>query len=70
VLISAGINNRFGFPRADVLERYAKAHIPTLNTAQCGGIRITTDVTGGFRMESARVKRKTIWRWPAVTECP
>jgi len=69
-LISAGSNNRFGFPRADVLERYSRAHIPTLNTAQCGGIRFTTDVTGELKVETARVKRKSIWRWPAVTACP
>ncbi len=68
-LISAGSNNRFGFPRADVLARYAKAHIPTLNTADCGGIRITTDANGGFRLESARVSRKAIWRWPADADC-
>jgi competence protein ComEC len=70
VLISAGSDNRFGFPRADVLKRYSKAHIPTLNTAQCGGLRITTDANGGFRVESARVSRKAIWRWPAIEECP
>jgi len=70
VLISAASGNRFGFPRSDVLERYAQAHIPTLNTAQCGGIRITTDVTGGISLSSARVSRKAIWRWPAVQDCP
>jgi len=69
VLISAGSDNRFGFPRADVLERYSKAHIPTLNTAQCGGIRITTDADDGFRVESARVSRKAIWRWGAEAGC-
>ena len=70
VLISAAAGNRFGFPRTDVLERYATAHIPTLNTAQCGGIRITTDVMGGIRLDSARVIRKALWRWPAVEDCP
>jgi competence protein ComEC len=69
-LISAAFNNRFDFPRADVLDRYSKARIQTLTTAQCGGIRITTDVNGGFTMESARVTRKTIWRWPAAPTCP
>jgi len=68
-LISSGANNRFGFPREDVLNRYAKAHIPTLNTAQCGGIRITTDETGNFRVESARAVNKAIWRWPADVNC-
>jgi competence protein ComEC len=70
VLISAAAGNRFGFPRADVLERFAKAHIPTLNTAQCGGIRITTDAMGGIRLNSARVSRKALWRWPAMVGCP
>lgn len=70
VLISAAAGNRFGFPRIDVLERYAKSHIPTLNTAQCGGIRITTNISGGVRLNSARVSRKALWRWPAVEDCP
>jgi len=69
VLISAGFNNRYGFPREDVLKRYSKAHIRTLNTAQCGGIRITTDADAGFEVEFARVSRKTIWRWPADESC-
>jgi competence protein ComEC len=69
-LISSAAGNRFGFPRPDVLERYAKAHIPNLNTALCGGIRITTDVTGSFAIKSARVSRNAIWRWPAIRECP
>ena len=69
-LISAAANNRFGFPRADVLERYANAGIPTLNTASCGGIRVTNDDNGEFRVESARIGRRAIWRWPAGVDCP
>jgi competence protein ComEC len=69
VLISTATDNRFGFPREEVLRRYSKAHIPTLNTGQCGGIRISTDAHGHFRMESARVSRKSIWRWPADDSC-
>jgi len=70
VLISAAINNRFGFPRTDVLQRYADAAIPSLNTASCGGIRVTSDDNGGLRVESARIRRQAIWRWPAGAECP
>jgi competence protein ComEC len=70
VLISAAMNNRFGFPRANVLDRYSEANIATASTAQCGGIRITTDTGGGFKVESARAVRKAIWRWPAGVNCP
>ncbi len=69
VLISAGTNNRFGFPRKDVIKRYSQAHIPTINTAECGGIRITTTVNGDFKIKSARVGRRAIWRWPADENC-
>jgi competence protein ComEC len=68
-LVSAGANNRFGFPRQEVLNRYAFAGVPTLNTAHCGGIRITADGAGGFEVESARAVRKAIWRWPAGANC-
>jgi competence protein ComEC len=69
-LISAGMNNRFDFPRAEVIKRYAQAGIPILNTAGCGGIRITGQVDGTYMAESARVVRKAIWRWPAEAGCP
>ena len=69
VLISAGANNRFGFPRADVLQRYADEDIQALNTAVCGGIRITTDIDDEFNVSTARVSRNAIWRWPADTSC-
>jgi competence protein ComEC len=70
VLISSAANNRFGFPRADVLDRYSRADIPILNTAQCGGIRITGDSAGGLEIQSARTSRDAIWRWPADGNCP
>ncbi len=69
-IISAAQGNRFGFPRADVLERYANARIPTLNSAKCGGIRIITNGSGAIRVLSARVNRNAIWRWPAEEDCP
>ena len=69
-LISAAHGNRFGFPRKDVLDRYASAHVPTLDTARCGGIRIITDSMGAMKAHSARVSHKAIWRWPAIGNCP
>jgi competence protein ComEC len=69
-LISAGIDNRFDFPRTDVLERYSKAKVLALNTAQCGGLRITARADGEIKIESARVVNETLWRWPADSSCP
>lgn len=69
-LVSAASNNRFGFPRKDVMDRYARAEVMTLNTAECGGIRVVADSGGGFRLQSARTGRAAIWRWPAAANCP
>jgi competence protein ComEC len=68
-LISAAMDNRFGFPREDVINRYAQAQVRTLNTAQCGGIRITTSETGNYEVEFARNTRKAIWRWSPGKAC-
>lgn len=69
-LVSAGWNNRFDFPRDDVIERYRKNRTPVLNTAQCGGIRVTANPGTGLRVESARLARRAIWRWPPGELCP
>lgn len=69
-LISSGIDNRFDFPREDVLARYADINSRTVNTALCGAIRITIMAQGGLQLESARNRRKTLWRWPAANACP
>lgn len=69
-LISAAANNRFGFPRPEVLQRYRNAKVETLNTAQCGGIQIRVKADSSFVVRSARKWRKAIWRWPAEEGCP
>lgn len=69
-LISAATNNRFGFPRKDVMGRYLDAGVTTLNTADCGGIRLVAEAGGGFVLKSARVSRAAIWRWPGSPNCP
>ncbi len=67
VLVSAARDNRYAFPHEEVLARYATANIPVLNTARCGGIRITADTAGAIDVQFARQLRKTIWRYPADT---
>lgn len=69
-IIPAGVDNRFSFPRQEVLARYAALAVPTLSTADCGGIRISVGESGRFRIESARIVRDRIWRWPAARNCP
>jgi len=69
-LISAADNNRFGFPRQDVMARYSAAGVKTLNTASCGGIRLTAEAGGNIQVLSARVGRAAIWRWPGSADCP
>jgi competence protein ComEC len=68
-LVSAGANNRFGLPHADVVERFGRAGIPVLNTALCGGVRITAGNGGAMRIESARAERAAIWRYPPHGSC-
>lgn len=69
-LISAAYANRFDFPRGEVLERYNRNGIPTVDTARCGGVRIITTSTGNMKVLSARTNNKAVWRWPAIGDCP
>lgn len=69
-LNSAAHNNRFDFPRVEVMRRFSNAGIDVLNTANCGGLRITSTVTGGLNVQSARVQRAAIWRFEADGFCP
>jgi competence protein ComEC len=39
-VVSAGWRNRFGHPRPEVLQRYAQAGVPVLNTALEGAIQM------------------------------
>jgi len=39
-IVSAGWRNRFGHPRPDVLQRYAAAGVPVLNTATAGAVEV------------------------------
>jgi competence protein ComEC len=70
VMISAAYKNRFNFPREDVMTRYQNSNTQILNTAKCGGIRITTGEGQQPHVETARVTRSAIWRWPAGPGCP
>jgi competence protein ComEC len=69
-LISAEANNRFGFPRIEVMQLLMSEGIQALNTADCGGIRITSLAGQANRVQSARQQRDAIWRFKADDICP
>lgn len=58
VLISAGYQNRFSFPHAQVLARYRQVHAGWLNTAEQGAISLQADpqqwVLSGLRQQNRR----------------
>jgi competence protein ComEC len=67
---TAGLGNRFGFPRPPVRERYLAMGSNFLSTSECGGIRLRFDGGGVLHAASARRVRQRIWRWPAAADCP
>lgn len=67
---TAGIGNRFAFPRDDVRQRYLDAGIGFLSTDRCGAISLEVEGDGALQMRSARRVRAAPWRWPAGAECP
>jgi len=69
-IATAGIGNRFDFPRREVLQRYADAGIPLISTDQCGAIRLEVEGAGPIKLQSARRQRSAPWRWPAGAACP
>ena len=69
-IATAGIGNRFGFPRPEVQQRYADAGIRLISTDQCGAIRLEVEQDGALQLRSARLERKAPWRWPAGPDCP
>lgn len=52
-LISAGVNNRYGHPHVEVLERLAAFNLPVLATNEVGAIRLTYHPWWGYRLETA-----------------
>ncbi|MDZ4731212.1 MAG: DNA internalization-related competence protein ComEC/Rec2 [Xanthomonadales bacterium] len=69
-IATAGVGNRFGFPRPEVKQRYRDAGIKLLSTDQCGAIRLEINGDGPAELQSARRQRRAPWRWPAGPECP
>lgn len=69
-VVTAGLGNRFGFPREEIVSRYRQADTRLWSTSDCGAVRFSLDSTGEIRASSARRERNRIWRWPAAHNCP
>jgi len=67
---TAGLGNRFGFPRPGVRRRYRDRGIPLWSTDACGAIRLQIAKDGEIRTSSARRSRPAPWRWPPASDCP
>ena len=61
--VSTGWLNRFGHPRPEVLQRYAKADVPVLNTALEGAIQIDFPTsTATYEAVRWRKRQRRYWR--------
>jgi competence protein ComEC len=69
-VVTAGLGNRFGFPKAAVRQRYESTGVPFWSTGECGALRIIVHGDGRLTATSARLLRPAIWRWPAAPGCP
>jgi competence protein ComEC len=69
-IATAGLGNRFNFPRPEIRGRYQDLGVTFWSTGECGAIRLWLHRDGGLDAISARRARNRIWRWPAGANCP
>lgn len=69
-IATAGLGNRFGFPREETRQKFEFRGARFLSTGVCGAIRLRLQTDGGIQASSARRQRNRIWRWPAARNCP
>jgi competence protein ComEC len=68
-LIGAGKDNRWGFPKPDVVARWRAAGAATFVTAQSGAIRVAVNQDGVTAPRLFRVERRRYWQpVPTVTQ--
>jgi competence protein ComEC len=65
-MISVGLDNRFGHPKAAVVKRYDDRGIPLEDTASDGLVRVRLDTGGAHVVERARERLLRFWHEPAA----
>ena len=61
VLVSAGFANRYGHPRATVLDRYQQLGLPVLNTAEHGALQLYWVEGQSIQLRTWRKYGKRFW---------
>jgi competence protein ComEC len=69
-IATAGLGNRFDFPRPEIRHRYEALGTRFWSTGECGALRLVLRQDGSFEASSARRERNRIWRWAASENCP
>lgn len=64
-VVSTGAENRFGLPRAEVVDRYSRAGATVLNTASTGSIAFRLDASGAQLVSGRRFDQPRYWREPS-----
>jgi competence protein ComEC len=62
VVFSVGHRNRWGFPRADVVERWRASGATTLSTDRSGAVTLRIDGSGLQTVSEARLASRHYWR--------
>lgn len=69
-IATAGLGNRFDFPRPEIRQRYRAQGIRFWSTGECGALSVKLHPDGAIEASSARRQRERIWRWPVAANCP
>ena len=59
-LVSSGAGNRFGHPRADVVDRWCAAGAEVVDTARAGAVRVWL-AGDGLQLDERRIARPRLW---------
>ena len=59
-LVSSGAGNRFGHPRADVVDRWCRAGAEVVDTARAGAVRVWL-AGDGLQLDERRIARPRLW---------
>ena len=59
-LVSSGAGNRFGHPRADVVDRWCGAGAEVVDTARAGAVRVWL-AGDGLQLDERRIARPRLW---------